>query len=192
MNSWQGIYKLHDKLVHLLVIVILSVLVLSFDKLTSVNLSKLNFMESQYLLDTTQASFTVYKKADIDYIISGDSMSLRSKSDYVDCCHCHLTKYDNDHKVTMVATADKVHYDIQAQIAHASGQVTFHVVNSDHAQNIEASTDYMDVNLGSNIASGDTAINIKQEQDNLYGVGFVINLNDQTMTLKSHVKFMQN
>ena len=185
MSFWHNIYKLNDKLVHVLVIVILSVLCLSFNKLTDVNLSKLNLMQSQYFLDAYHTKLTIYSHGQVNWIINGDTISFQSDNNNIHCLNCELVKYNDQHILLLNMVADQVYYNLDQRLITADGNV---VINNN---NINAVTNHMIINTDTNIASGDSYINITQQKNSLSGLGFDINYDKQIMHLKSCVHFKQ-
>lgn len=189
MNSWRNIYKLHDKLINLLVIVVLSVLCMAFDKLTTVNLALLNFKKAQYFLDSYHTKLNIYYHGYIKYTIAADHMKFMSDINQINCLNCKFSQYDElSHKISMVLVGDKAKYDIDQQIMVADGHLKLSTFSANDKDNVEAFTDHIVIKTDSNTAHGDSYINIIQGENNLSGTGFDINYDTKIMTINSHVK----
>jgi LPS export ABC transporter protein LptC len=189
MISWRSIYKLHDKLINVLVIIVLSLLCLAFDKLTNVNLMVLNFKKAQYFLNSYHTKLSIYSHGHIKYIISADNMQLQSDINRFKCFHCYFIQYDElNHKISMSLVSDKAQYDIDQQILVADGHLHLSTFAQNQQNNINAFTDHVTIKTAINTVYGNNYINIVQNNNSLSGIGFNIDYNKKIMNLHSHVK----
>lgn len=189
MNSWRNIYKLHDKLINLLVIVLLSVLCIAFDKLTKVNYAALNFHKAQYLFDADQTKFNVYYSGTKKYTLISDRIQFLSESNRLYCWGCKFIEFDEKtHKQVLMFNSNYADYDIDKQLILAKGNVELHTIANQAKDNIDAFTDHATINTANNHIDSDAAIVIKQMVNELSGIGFSIDSNTNIMIINSHVK----